>query len=249
MLGITGPIFLFSVLHVLYGDQFVMSAYPMIRNAGSDARPRGRWGVRADIQERIEQKGAPCSIQELAAHFVDKLGYSFQNVYGVRDGKNFLSYGTGAIVAVSLLDWTPNRMGVLASLADAYLAQRTSAGKPYGLLSDFVEDPLLPEMPACAPWTPTLLGELLCREGTYRLIGLRRNAFVKIPNTQGIETLDDLLYLILNDKYGGAENIDRFVSHMRAAGVLAEHLTPLMLRTESKVVIKGNVVRLAELTE
>jgi hypothetical protein len=107
----------------------------------------------------------------------------------------------------------------------------------------------LPELPDQISWTATLFRELLSRSEKLRIIGSQRNAFVLIPNAKGIESLDDLLYYILDSGYDGAANIDQFISDMREAGILKKSLTSIMLGVDSRVVIDGNVIKLARLSD
>ena len=107
----------------------------------------------------------------------------------------------------------------------------------------------MPELPDHIAWTPTLIGELLAREGRYTIIGTPRNAYVSVPNSYCIKTLDDLLYCVLDAEYDGAANLDHFISDMREAGILKKSLTSMMLGADSRVVIDGNVVRLAGLSD
>ncbi|MCK9363833.1 MAG: hypothetical protein M0P74_09595 [Syntrophales bacterium] len=252
LLGIVSPMLLFSIIQFFYYDEYDLSLYPRIRLSGVIEEGGRATGVATEIINYILDKAEPCSFSELYQHFVDDLGYKQNSVYNVlHTYKDVIRYSDGVIVHIETLGWTGNSQAALELLAAHYLSNRDSAGKPFGLISHFYDyrHDQLPALPDHFLWTQTLIGELLSREGKYRIIGSQRNAFVSIPNSCGIETLDDLLYYVLNNDYEGAANIDVFVADMRTAGILKKGLTPMMLGTDSRVGIDGNVVQLAELRD
>jgi len=252
LLGISTPMLLFSLIQLFYFDQFDLSRYPQIRLSGVVTDENRTAGVALEVINFIREKALPCSFAELYQHFVDELGYKQNSVHNVLyTYKSILRYSEGVIVHLETLGWNEDKQAALEMLAASHLNDRESAGKPYGLVShlyDYMHDKL-PEIPDHISWTPTIIGELLSSEGRYRIIGTPRNAFLSVPNTRNIEALDDLLYCILNAEYDGAANIDHFISDMREAGILKKSLTSMMLGVDSRVVIDGDVVKLAGLSD
>ncbi len=252
LMGITSPMLLFSIIQFFYSDEYDLSRYPRIRFFGAVEEGGRAAGVATEIINYILDKAEPCSFSELYQHFVDDLGYKQNSVHNVvYTYKDVLRYSDGVIVHIENLGWTGSNQAALELLATHYLSNRDSAGKPFGLISHFYDyrHNQLPVLPDHFLWTPTLVGELLSREGKYRILGSQRNAFVSIPNSCGIETLDDLLYYVLSNDYDGAANINVLVADMREAGILKKDLTLMMLGADSRVVIDGNVVQLAELRD
>jgi hypothetical protein len=251
LLGIDSPILLYSIIHHFYCDEYDLSRFPLIRFSGVKEESGGANGVAAEVLNYMRDKGEPCSFSELYQHFVDDLGYKQNSVYNVLfHYKDVMRYSDGVFVHTANLRWVSDNQAALELLATHYLCNRESAGKPFGLIShcyDYLHDQL-PALPEPFLWTPTLIGELLSREEKFLIIGSQRNAFVSIPNSYGIETLDDLLYFVLSNNYDGAANIDILVADMREAGILQKNLTPMMLGVDSRVVIDGNVVQLARLS-
>lgn len=250
LVGVSTPILLFSLIQFFYSDQFNLSRYPKICLVGHNEMGNRTTGVTSEVIRYITEKGTPCSYAELYQHFVDKLGYEQLSVYNVHFNSQVIRYSESVIVHLESLSWSKDKQTTLEMLATNHLHNRNSAGKPYGLIAHLYDYQLdkLPELPNFISWTPTLIGELLCIEGRFRIFGTPRNAFLSIPNSYNIETLDDLLYYILNTEYDGADNIDHFISDMREAGILKKKLTSMMLGEESRVVIEGNVVKLARLS-
>jgi len=252
LLGISTPMLLFSLIEFFYSDRFHLSRYPKIcltRHTSSESRAVG---VATEVIRYIRGKGIPCSFDELYQHFVEELGYNQISVHNVLyTYKDILRYSEGVIVHHESLAWTEKKQAGLEKLATSHLYAREITGKPFGLVSylyEYMYDQL-PKLPDQIVWTATLVGELLSREGKFAIIGTARNVFVSTPNSHNIETLGDLLYFVLRTEYDGAANIDHFISDMRDVGILKKSLTPMMLGEDSRVIIDGNVVRLAELND
>lgn len=252
LLGISTPMLLFSLVQFFYCDQFDLSRYPQIRISGVDTDESRTAGVALEVIYYIRDKAYPCSFIELYQHFVEELGYKQSSVHNVLyTYKSILRYSDGVIVHIETLAWTEEKQAALEMLAASHLGSREKTGKLFGLISylyEYMHDQL-PELPDHIAWTPTLIGDLLSREGRYTIIGTPRDAYVSVPNSYCIKTLDDLLYCVLDAEYDGAANIDQFISDMREAGILKKSLTPMMLGADSSVVIDGNVVRLARLSD
>ncbi|MHC1729714.1 MAG: RNA polymerase sigma factor region1.1 domain-containing protein [Syntrophobacteraceae bacterium] len=250
LLGITTPMCLFSIIQIFYSDRFNLSRYPSIRLSALVPEVGRHAGVASEVIRYIREKETPCSFAELYQHFVDDMGYEQMSVHNVFYSSNvIIRYSQGVVVHMEALGWADAKQKTLELLASSNLKGRRIAGKLFGLIShlyEFTHDEL-PELPHKIPWTPTLVGELLSRNGNFRIIGTQRNAFVSVPNSYGIERLDDLVYYILESEYDGAANIDDFISQMREAGILKKTLTNIMLGSNSRVVIDGNVVKLARL--
>ncbi len=250
LLGISTPMLLFSLIHFFYSDQFDLSRFPSIRLSNVNSEENKNTGVSLEILAYIKSKSLPCSFSELYKHFVEKLGYNQNTLnYTIYQYKNILRYSSGVMVHLDSLHWTDEKQTVLETLATNHLGDREISGKPFGLASHIYEyqHDQLPDLPDQIPWTPSLIGELLTHCDKFRIIGTQRDAFVSIPNKYYIESLDDLLYIILDAIYDGAANIDQFISDMCEAGILKRRLTSMMLGSDSRVVIDGKVVRLSRL--
>ena len=209
-----------------------------------------RSSISTEILKFIEEENAVCDMTKLYEYFSNTLGYQKYQIHNIRYDKNILYYSEGSVVHFNALEWTSEKQSVLEALAESHLHDRHTAGKPFGLIEhlyDYQYDQL-PALPDQIPWTKSLIAELLSRAEKYRIIGTQRNAFVSISNSFGIETLDDLLSILLAEpEYGGAANILSFTEDMRKAGILVKTLSQTMLGDNSKVVIDGNVIRLAGL--
>lgn len=246
LLGILNPVMLYSILKLYCSEHYDLPKYPSIYISGKVEGEKPK-GIYSEIAAYIRKKNTPCSYDELFHYFVDELGYKQETVYNIRYQDEVVYYSQGTVVHLATLCWTDEKQKILEQIATTHYSERERAGKPFGLIKHLYEFARLPELPACAPWTITLLGELLSRHGHFIIIGTQRNAFVPESNTRGIKSLSDLLYIILKEYYGGAANISVFEKDMQEAGILQKSLTPMMLGEESLVTIKGNTVVLTEL--
>jgi len=91
------------------------------------------------------------------------------------------------------------------------------------------------------------LGGLLEKRGRFRILGNARNAFVAVPNGEGIEHFEDLVAGILASRFQGAAKLHALEEMLRGRQIILKSLTPSMLRDGSKVCIRGTAVVLTEL--
>jgi hypothetical protein len=249
MIGINTPTLLYSLLKQLYGDRFNLIHYPSIQKNQNMMQTDRHSSIYSEIVNSIREKNTICNLTLLYDYYCEKLGYSYNYIRSLRNDKEIIYYSDGTVLHIETIKWTENKQLQLENIASNLLYDRQNAGKPFGLstyLFEYLYD-LLPELPEYISWTPTLIVELLSRSDSFRIIGSQRNAFISIPNSFGIESLDDLLYYILNTEYDGAENLNIFVKNIHDAGIIQKNLTPSMLGADSRVIIDGNVIRLTEI--
>jgi hypothetical protein len=243
LLGISTPVMLYSLLQTFYGDRYELPRYPIVARTDST----GETSVIAQIVGYLREAEAPCSVGQLYSHFVDGLGFKESSVYGARYHADIVQCAQGVIVHKDALEWTPAKQECVERIASIHLHEQRVLGKPYGLIERLFESNKLPPIPFCAPWTPLLLGELLCCGGEFRIIGTQRNAFVEIPNDDGIEDLQSFVHVLLEREFGGAANLEELEKYLQDAGILRRALRPSMLGDGSRVIIDGNIVLLADL--
>lgn len=92
-----------------------------------------------------------------------------------------------------------------------------------------------------------LLVELLNKNNNFKIIGSQKNAFVTLPNKFNIETLEDLLYVILKNDYNGAANLEEFARDLKETGIIKKGITKTMLDNSERVTISGGEIILTEL--
>ena len=242
-LGITTSVMLYSLLQIYCADRYELPRYPVV----SRPDPSGEIGIFAQIARYIRESNSPCSTDDLSAYFVERLGFKESSINNVRYHKDIMQYGEGTVIHMDTLKWTEKKQQAIEEMTLTHLREQELLGKPYGLLDQMFDVNLLPHLPPCVPWTSTLLGELLCNEGRFQIIGTKKNAFVQIPNEHGIDDLQSLVYALLKSEYDGASNLEEFEACLRDAGIMQKTLTSNMLGDESLVCIEGDTVFVTDL--
>jgi hypothetical protein len=242
-LGITTSVMLYSLLQIYCADRYELPRYPVV----SRPDPSGEIGIFAQIARYIRESNSPCSTDDLSAYFVERLGFKESSINNVRYHKDIMQYGEGTVIHMDTLKWTEKKQQAIEKMTLTHLREQELLGKPYGLLDQVFDVNLLPHLPPCVPWTSTLLGELLCNEGRFQIIGTKKSAFVQIPNEHGIDDLQSLVYALLKSEYDGAANLEEFEACLRDAGIMQKTLTSNMLGDESLVCIQGDTVLVTDL--
>jgi hypothetical protein len=134
-------------------------------------------------------------------------------------------------------------------LALQVYSDAVAAGKCFGLVENIIEMEYdnLPILANDICWTEMLLAELLNKSNNFKVIGSQKNAFVTLPNKFNIETLEDLLYVILKNDYNGAANLEEFARDLKETGIIKKGITKTMLDNSERVTISGGEIILTEL--
>lgn len=245
MIGIDGPIALFSLLQLFAEDEFDFRRYPQIWRLSLDDNHKNR-GLHTEIAEYIKKKGRPCSYQEIQEVFVEKLGYNLQTVYNIRYKNGIFNYLRDYLVHIDTIGWNEVYQDILEETARQRYSERLKTGKPYGLVSSMIEFENLPHLDRELYWTPYLLADILVRRDNFRLLGNKKNAYVPVPNQSGIRTFEDLVYELLKREFDGGTNIIEFTHYLRNCDIIIKSLTKDMLGDSGKVRIMGKEIVIEE---
>ena len=249
MMGVGSPEMLYSVLRDCDFMELELRAYPRISVASKKGRSGQARSVMADVVAYIQRKSAPVSFAELEDKYVEELGYREQTVHAAAFAEGVLRYGQGSVVHQETLAWSDERQVLLERAALAIIERSRERGWVHGLASDMIEGGGLPDLAGGVPWTQTLVGELLSLGKRFRLVGNARNAFVAIPNREGIQSLDDLAARLLRLEFDGASDVASFEERLRAVGVIKGRLAGAKLGEASRVVVTDHLVLLRELAD
>lgn len=249
MMGLTSPEMLYSLLRECDFDELAVEAYPQISLAGRKRKAAEGRGVIAEVVSYIRTRGAPVSFGELGERYVDDLGYNERTIRAAALANGVLRYGQGTVVHVEALAWSGEKQTHLERLALAELERSRERGWVHGMASGLLEGEGLPDLPGRVAWTQTLVCELLALEKRFRVIGNGRNAFVAIPNGDGIQSLDDLVARILSQEFDGASELETFEARARELGIIRRRLTAAMLGDAPRVVVTEHLVELRELRD
>jgi len=249
MMGVGSPEMLYSLLRERDFDELDLRSYPQISLANRKRRSGESKGVVAEIVSYIRQKAAPVSFDELEDRYVDDLGYNERTVHAAALASLVFRYGQGSVVHAEAIAWSDEKQALLERAALAELQASRESGWIHGLASRLLECAELPDLAGAISWTQTLVCELLTFGKRFRVLGNGRNAFVSIPNEDGIQSLDDIVARTLRMEFGGASDSAAMEERLRELGVIRRRLTAAMLGEGAEVVVTEHLVLMRELCD
>jgi hypothetical protein len=141
-------------------------------------------------------------------------------------------------------------VAAVEAIAEQVYSAEEKAGRYFALIETMLEmEEKLPELNNGIYWTELLLADILNRSSRFKLIGSTRAVFVVIPNVFGVETFEDLCYVILKRDYHGAASLEMFSREMVDSGIVARTITQSMLGSSKKVAILDKEILLTELIQ
>ena len=247
--GIDSPELLFSLLQFYEDDEIEAQKYPQLHLALETESNKRRSGILYEVAAYIKNKHSPCTYQDLEYYFVEKLGYSERTVFFIVYRDYIYKYLPSCLIHHDTIEWTEEKQKQLEKVALQVYSDAVAAGKCYGLVENIIEIEYdnLPILANDICWTEMLLAELLNKNSNFKVIGSQKNAFVTLPNKFNIETLEDLLYVILKNDYNGAANLEDFARDLKETGITKKGITKSMLVNSDKVTILGGEIILTEL--
>ena len=247
--GISDPVLLYNTLKAAAPEDVSYPGYPSISWLPKE---KGRLkGFYHEVWEWLKERNQPCSWDELEDCFVQKKKYKESALRTALRGEEVLQYGQGLFVHRDVLGIDSDVLRAVATAAEFGLKQAQDAEKPFALSSDIFERhyQALPSLKNKILWTQTLLVHVIDSLETFKIIGSARNALICRTNTDDIETFEDLIHVLLKNKYGGSCPLKEFEQYLREEGIIAKSLTPFMLNGQNRLVIQEGVIHLLDLPE
>ncbi len=197
----------------------------------------------------LEDLGKPCLTKNLFEAFrTDPLQ---NNLYKLWFGKTerVLWYSRDSVIARKTLEWDDEKQYALETLALVHLEHAEGRNKPYGSCRELLlhHSGQLPELAQGLAWTPVLLHGLLVSGDNFVQIGRQKDLFVSVDNSQGIQTLNDLLYHLLLAEHGGCTPKKEFMAVCEREGIILKPSALFLTGKDPRVVIDGDVIRAAAL--
>ena len=244
--GIENAEMLYSLLQFHNDGSLKLERSPRIERP-SNGEEKDRHGISTLIIEYIRNSGKPCPYEILEKRFVQKLKYREQQVYMVANSNHVVYYHRGCLIHKDTLEWNETKQKDLELLACQQYSSAKRAGRYFGRISQLVESPNLPKLPLDVFWSGSLVADLLKKEGRFVFLGNTREAFVPYSSNGSITNLEDLVALLLEEKWKGAANLASFEEMLVKERIIKRHLTPSMLGENDKVVIRNREIGLKEL--
>ncbi|MDR2528962.1 MAG: hypothetical protein LBD04_08090 [Synergistaceae bacterium] len=242
--GISDSVLLYNALKAAAPEDVSYPGYPSISWLPKEkSRLKGFYH---EVWEWLKERNQPCSWDELEDWFVQKKKFKENALRTALRGEEVFQYGQGLFAHRDALGVDSDVLRAVAAAAEYGLKQSRDAEKPFALSSDILDHrcQTLPLLKNEIFWTQTLLVHVIDSLETFKIIGSARNAFIYRTNTDGIETFDDLIYILLKNKYGGSCPLKEFEQYLRAERIIAKSLTPFMLSGQSRLVIQEGVIHL-----
>jgi hypothetical protein len=206
--------------------------------------------VATEVLSYLQDQAKPCTIEELVELIGGRLPrYSLYEKRCLGDKNKVLWYTLHSMISRQALDWSAAKQAAIENLAARHLEERETRGIPFGLCSEICRDMAshLPDLAGDISWTPVLLHDLLCSNPAYIRLGDSKNILAWAHNSHGLWTLDDLIYYLLRTEHGGAAPRVSFVHYLQQAGVIRNMSRGFFSGKDNRVVIDGDVIRIADL--
>lgn len=238
--GILGPYMLYSLLTLYFGDKLSLTRYPQIRRQGEGSKNH----IHDEILSYVFKEQRPVALDELRRVFVEERGYSVQTVEGIAYHDHMLRYYPRCVVHSDVLGWSVSKAEKLFSVAAEQYRRCEKAGGYIASISSLIEqrENDLPPLAASLGWTEVLASDLLSRQPNVRLLGNTRNAYVILPNEKGIDSLGDLIAVIVKEKFGGGCSQDDLSDFLCRSGIIRKNLTASMLGDGDKVILSDQQI-------
>ena len=245
MLGIHSPQMLYDVFRLYAYDSIDSRRYPQLALPGDEFASERN--ITEQVVDYVRKKNGFCSVEELEEYFVEKLGYSQQTVWGVRNSDDVFNYVKGALIHRDVIQWNDQKQVQLEEIAVEVYEDSLKSDRCYALVDSILEMPSMPPLANDIVYTSPLVADLLILKGNFVIVGNARNAYVPTLNRNNINTLEDVVYDILRREYSGSTNLREFEAALVDLGIILKRLTSSMLGNCEKVSIIGEEIMLTEL--
>ncbi|MGD2085018.1 MAG: DNA-directed RNA polymerase subunit alpha C-terminal domain-containing protein [Candidatus Aminicenantes bacterium] len=215
--NIDSPRALYSALSKYFGDTLYLPRFPYIVKMESGGMAEANVSIFTRISRYINDKSDIVSKKELEQHFVNERGYSKHRLESITvHCPDILSYAKDSFVSVKTIGWTEEKAFILEKCAKTRFSKDCITGRPFSYIDDLLDlDATLPSLDeGSIYWQKGLLMDLLEQLDGIRLLGINKGIFVFVPNKDGIETNEDLIYDLLKREFHGAVNKKEFIKRL-----------------------------------
>jgi hypothetical protein len=260
-IGLTTPRMLIEILKRWYSDQFIIKGLFSITTKVIDDNPRNimkykkrkpgairKNSFMRKVSNFIDQYNGPCPLSLLHDKFADDPIYRISILTSINLSNSVLRYDRGLLISLSALEWSDEKQEIFENLAHKHLQEREKSGYVSGLSSILYISmrKKLPKLPNNIKWTQTLIKELFSLSSRYCLIKHSKDNFISIQNKHNIKSLIDYICYILATKCNGSVTMSNLVAMLKESGILKKNLTLLMLQNDDRIIVKDDIVRLAD---
>ena len=236
--GISDPVILYNALKTIAPDELDYPGYPRICRAGKEKTK----GFNDEVIEWLKSKSELCSWDELEDYFVRERKFNENTLRAALHKEEIFRYAQGVFVHGDTLGITSDEERIVYAAAEKEFERSLNIEKPFALISDILNHYSLPQLKNEILWTQTLLAHIFDSLKGVKILGSARNAFICLPHPSHIETFEDLVYILLKEREGGACLLADFKKYLQTEGVIEKELTASMLHDQKKVTIQDGVL-------
>ena len=152
----------------------------------------------AELEDYFIEQNRAIATYELKREFQEKRGWSDNQYYGAVRKSNLFQVSKNTLVHPSTIRWNSALYETIHDTLSEYLQKNAAKGIPHIILSEIIDEYILPELPNDIEWTTYLL----------RSTGKEYNDFIFFDdaciftdNPFNIEDLDDMIAFLLTQTF------------------------------------------------
>jgi len=152
----------------------------------------------AEVEDYFLVQNREVATYELKKEFQEKRGWSDNQYYGAIRKSSLFQVSKNTLVHPSIIHWNVELYETVHEILGNYLQKNNSKGIPHIILSEIVDEYVLPELPNGIEWTI----ELLKSTGkNYSDFIFFDDACILTENSFNIEDLDDMVAFLLSQTF------------------------------------------------
>jgi len=152
----------------------------------------------AEIEDYFLKENREVSTLELKKEFQKKRGWSDNQYYGAIRKSTLFQMGKTSFVHPSTIEWNSGLYEEVHAVLSVNLQNKNNDGIPHIILSEIIDDYLLPELPNGIEWTIELLISTSEKKNNFLFFD---DACTFAGNQFDIEDLDDMIAFLMSQSF------------------------------------------------
>lgn len=149
----------------------------------------------AELEDYFIEHNRAIATYELKNEFQDKRGWSDNQYYGAVRKATLFQVSKNTFVYPSTIHWNSALYETIHDTLSEYLQKNVAKGIPHIILSEIIDEYILPELPNCIEWTTDLLKSTGKEYNDFIFFD---DACIFTDNPFNIEDLDDMIAFLMS---------------------------------------------------
>jgi len=192
------------------------------------------------ILNYIIEKDSPCSYKELYDHFIESRGYGQASLNMVFYGNDVFRYISGCVIHPRTIGVDTKMFEDVEIILDKVYRKRILSGDIHASVADVIEEEDLPSLTKGFYWSETLLSDFVKKSSKIRSFGYNQIPYVSVESS--INSLDELIANILERKFGGSENFNKFTKYLSNMRIIDKSIPESMLKESDFLVVTNGEI-------